>query len=139
MNYACPVWRSAALSNIKKMQVLQSKCFCVATNGPWCIGNRQSTGDLGVPYFSDHITFVTERFDSKLAELGNALFEQLGRHLRGPSVGLRPLIRGNQNRLVSWVPPMWPRTHQTVPTGTFSATLAVGFPSFSRVVGNASV
>jgi len=34
MDYACPVWRSAALSNIKKLQVLQSKSLCIATNAP---------------------------------------------------------------------------------------------------------
>ena len=49
------------------------------------------------PYFSDHIRFLTERFDSKLADVGNPLVEQLGRHLRWPSVDLRPLTRGKQD------------------------------------------
>jgi len=53
---------------------------------------------LGVPYFSDHIRYLTERFDSKLADVGNPLVEQLGRHLRWPSVDLRALIRGTQDR-----------------------------------------
>jgi hypothetical protein len=32
MFYACPVWRSIARSHIRKLQVLQSKCLCIATN-----------------------------------------------------------------------------------------------------------
>jgi len=34
MDYACPVWRSAARSHIKELQVLQSKCLCIATSAP---------------------------------------------------------------------------------------------------------
>jgi hypothetical protein len=82
MDYACPVWRTAARSHIKKLQVLQSKCLRIATNAPWYIGNRQIHNDLGVPYFSDHIRSLTERFDSKLADVWNPLVGQLGRHLR---------------------------------------------------------
>jgi hypothetical protein len=82
MDYACPIWRAAAHSHIRKLQVLQSKCLRIATNAPWYIGNRQIHDDLGVPYFSDHIRSLTERFDSKLAGVGNPLVEQLGRHLR---------------------------------------------------------
>jgi len=82
MDYACPVWRAAAHSHIKKLQVLQSKCLCIATNAPWYIGNRQIHDDLGVPYFSDHITSLAERFNSKLTDVENPLVEQLGWHLR---------------------------------------------------------
>jgi hypothetical protein len=39
MDYACPVWRSAARSHIKKLQVMQSKCLRIAANAPRCIGN----------------------------------------------------------------------------------------------------
>jgi hypothetical protein len=75
VDYACPVWRSAAHSHIKKLQVLQSKCLRIATNAPWYIGNRQIHDDLGVPYFSDHIRSLTEKFDSKLAGMGNPLVQ----------------------------------------------------------------
>jgi hypothetical protein len=84
MDYACPVWKSTACSHIKKLQVLQSKCLRIATNSPWYFGNRQIYDDLGVPYFSDHIRFIrslTERFDSKLADVGNPIVAQLGRYL----------------------------------------------------------
>jgi len=78
MDYARPVWRSAARSHIKKLLVLQSKCLRIATSAPWYIGNRQIHDDLGVPYFSDHIRYLTARFDSKLADVGNPLVQQLG-------------------------------------------------------------
>ena len=41
---------------------------------------------------------ISERFDSKFTEVGNPLVEQLGRHLRWPSVDPRPLIQGNRDR-----------------------------------------
>jgi hypothetical protein len=73
MDYACPVWTSATRSHIKKLQLLQSKCLRVA----WY---KQIHDDLGVPYFSDHIRHLTERFDSKLVGVGNPLVARLGRH-----------------------------------------------------------
>jgi hypothetical protein len=35
MNYACPAWRSAACTHIRRLQVLQSKCLRVATGAYW--------------------------------------------------------------------------------------------------------
>jgi hypothetical protein len=77
MDYACPVWRSAARSHIRKPQVLQSKCLRIAANAPWYNGNRQIHDDLGIPYFYDHIRSLTERFDSKLSDVGNPVVEQI--------------------------------------------------------------
>jgi hypothetical protein len=77
------VSRLGVRSYIKKLQVVQSKCLRIATNAPWYIGSRQIHDDLGVPYFSDHIISLTERFDSKLADVGNPLVEKLGRLCQG--------------------------------------------------------
>jgi len=81
MGYACPAWRSAARSHIRKLQVLESKCLLLATGTPWYVSNRQIREDLGVPLFADHIRALTESFDSKLADVGNPLVRQLGRYL----------------------------------------------------------
>jgi len=54
-----------------KLQVLQSKCLRIAINAPWYIGKKQIHNDLGVPFFTDHIRYLTERFNSKLADVGN--------------------------------------------------------------------
>jgi hypothetical protein len=75
MGYACPAWKFAACTHIRKLQVVQSKCLRLATGAPWYVSNRQRHEDLGVPLFADS-------FDSKLADMGNPLVRQLGRYLR---------------------------------------------------------
>jgi len=35
MDYVCPSWRSAARTHVRKLQVLQSKCLCIATTALW--------------------------------------------------------------------------------------------------------
>jgi hypothetical protein len=87
MDYACPIWRSAAHTHVRKLQVLQSKRLRIATNAPWYVGDRQIHDDLGNPFFADHIGALTESFDSKLADAGNPLVRQLGRHLCQPRAG----------------------------------------------------
>jgi hypothetical protein len=84
MDYACLIWGSAACSHVRKLQVLLSKCLRIVTNAPWYVGNRQIHEELGIPFFADHIRALTESFDSKLADAGNPLVRQLGRHLRRP-------------------------------------------------------
>ena len=82
IDYACPAWRSAARTHVRRLQVLQSKCLRLATGAPWYVSNRQIHEDLGVPLFADHIRALTASFDSKLADAGNPLVRQLGRYLR---------------------------------------------------------
>jgi hypothetical protein len=77
MDYACPIWRSAARSHVQKLQVLQSKCLSIAANAPWYVGNRKIHEDLGIPFFSEQIRALTESFDTQLVR-------QLGRHLCRP-------------------------------------------------------
>jgi hypothetical protein len=52
MDYACPIWMSAARSHVQKLQTLQSKCLRIATN---YVGDRQIHEDLVIPFFADHI------------------------------------------------------------------------------------
>jgi hypothetical protein len=81
MDYACPTWRSARRPHVRKLQLLQSKCLRFATGAPWYISNRQIHEDVGVPLFADHIRALTASFDSKLADVGNPLVQQLSRYL----------------------------------------------------------
>jgi hypothetical protein len=81
MDYACPAWRSAARTHVRKLQVVKSKCLRLATGASWYVSNRQIHEDLGVPLFADHIRALTASFDSKLADVGNPLVRQLGRYL----------------------------------------------------------
>ena len=45
--------------------MLQSKCLRLATGAPWYVSNRQIHENLGVPLFANHITALTESFDSR--------------------------------------------------------------------------
>jgi hypothetical protein len=97
MDYACPAWRSAARSHVRRLQVLQFKCLRLATGAPWYVNNRQIYEDLGVPLFADHVRALTASFDSKLADVENPLVRQLGRYAdRGLTARLRckPRVTG---------------------------------------------
>ena len=78
MDYACPAWRSAARTHVRRLQVLESKCLRLATGDPWYVSNRQIQEDLGIPLFADHIRALTASFDSKLAVVRKPLVPQLG-------------------------------------------------------------
>jgi hypothetical protein len=82
MDYGCPAWRFAARTQVRRLQVLQSKCFRLATGAPWYVSNRQIHEELGVPLLAYHIRALSASFDSKLAGVGNPVVRQLGRYLR---------------------------------------------------------
>jgi hypothetical protein len=84
MDYACTTWKSTARRNVRKLQVLQSKCLRTATNAPWYVSNRQIHEILGIPFFVDHIRSLTESFDSDFADAGNRSVQQLARHFCRP-------------------------------------------------------
>jgi len=73
---------SAARTHIRRLQVLQYLCLRLATDAPWYVSSTQIHEDLGVPLFADHIRALTASFDSKLADVRNPLFRQLGADLR---------------------------------------------------------
>jgi hypothetical protein len=81
MDYACPTWRFPALTHVRRLKVLQSKCLRLATGGTWYVSNRQIHEDLDVPLFANHIRTLTASFESWLAYAGNPLVRQLGRYL----------------------------------------------------------
>ena len=74
IDYACPAWRSAARTDVRRLQVLQFKCLRLAAVAPWYISNRQIHEDLGVPLLP------TASIDSKLTDVGNPLVRQVGRY-----------------------------------------------------------
>jgi hypothetical protein len=110
MDYACPAWRSAARSHVRRLQVLQFKCLRLVTGAPWYVRNRQIHEDFGVPLFADHIRALTASFDSNLADVGNPLVRQLGRYAdRGltPSPGAK--AKGGRGQQASrGHRPRWP-------------------------------
>jgi hypothetical protein len=81
---ACPIWRLAARSQVRKIQVSQSKSLRIATKAPRYVGNRKIQEYLGIPFFAHHIRTPTESFGPKFVDVGNPLFRQLGRHMCRP-------------------------------------------------------
>jgi hypothetical protein len=63
MDYACPPWRSATRTHVRRLRVLQSKCLRLATGAPWYVSNRQTPENLGVPLFANHIRALAASFD----------------------------------------------------------------------------
>jgi len=82
MDYACPAWRSAARTHVRRLQVLQSKWLRLATGAPWYVRNREIHEDLCVLLLTDHIRALTASFESKSAYEANLLVRQIDRYLR---------------------------------------------------------
>jgi hypothetical protein len=79
--YTCLAKRSAFRTHVRRLQMLQFKCFRLDTGAHWYVSNGQIHEDMGVPLFAEHITALTERFDSKLADFGKPHVRLLGRYL----------------------------------------------------------
>ena len=82
LDYACPAWRSAARTHVRRLQVLQSKCLRLATGALLYVSSKQIRENLGVSLSADHIRALTASFVSKLADVGDPVLRQLGRYLR---------------------------------------------------------
>ena len=63
MDYACSAWRSAARTQVQRLQVLYSNRLRLATGALWYVSNKQIHEDLGVPLFADRIRALTESSD----------------------------------------------------------------------------
>jgi hypothetical protein len=73
IDYAGPVWRSAACSHVRKLQVLQSKCLRIATNASWYVGNRQIHKDFGNYFFRRLSQGINQELRLKVIWLGEPL------------------------------------------------------------------
>jgi hypothetical protein len=81
MGNVCAIWRFAAFSYVRKLQVLQSKCLGIATNAPWyIIVIDKIHEDLGIPFFA-YIRAWTENINLNLADARSSLARHLGRYL----------------------------------------------------------
>jgi hypothetical protein len=85
---ACPIWRSAPHTHVRRLHMLQSKCFPLVTGAPWYLSNRQIHKELGVPLFDKGIRSLTASFDSRLTGVGNHLVRHLARYLCWTRAGL---------------------------------------------------
>ena len=67
IDYACPTWRSAARSHVRRLQVLQSKYLRLATGAPCYVCNMQIHEDLSVLLFADNIRAPSREFWLKVS------------------------------------------------------------------------
>ena len=70
----------AVNSNIRRLQVLQSKCLRIIAGAPWYVRNLQLDEDLEVSYLAKHRN-LAQSFDSKVPDLEKLL---VGRYLSFP-------------------------------------------------------
>ena len=73
VDYACPVWRNAANSHTRRLQVSQSKCLRIIAGAPRYVSNLQLHEDLEAPNLVEHIRNVAQSFDSKIPDSENLL------------------------------------------------------------------
>ena len=73
MDYACPVWRHAADSHLRRLQHVQFKCLPIIAGAPCYVSNLQLHEDLEIPCIDEHIR--------KPSGAENLLVRQLGRYL----------------------------------------------------------
>ena len=92
----------------------EATCVTIQVSSPryWypLVRIRQIHEYLGIPLFADHIRALTERFDSKLADVGNPLVRQLGRYAdRGLTTSPDAKAKGGRGQQASRrYRPRWP-------------------------------
>ena len=73
----CPLWRHGTNSQLRRLQVFQSKCLCIIAGEPCYISNLELHKDLEVLYISEHVKNRAQSFDSKISDAENLLIHQL--------------------------------------------------------------
>ena len=132
----CHIWRSAARSHVRKLQLPQSKYHCIAAGSPWYITNRKNHQDFGVSLRRAHHS-PNRVTTQTLADAGNPFVRQLGRYLHWPRVKLthlkrKPRVSEARQSVEAVNTAAW-STNWIVPSWHFSATLNKGSPLFSSV------
>jgi hypothetical protein len=60
MVYARLIWRFAARSHVRKLQLLEPKSHRIAINAFWYVGNKQIHEDFEISYFADHVRILSQ-------------------------------------------------------------------------------
>ena len=78
-SYACVVWRYAADSYLRILQIMR-----VIDGAPWYVSNQQLNDDLDVSYIAEHIRNLAQLLETKIPGVEEFLVRQLGRYFFYP-------------------------------------------------------
>ena len=71
--YGIPLWGTAAMSHINKIEIIQAKILRTVVNAPWYVRNNDIPRDLGIPTVMEEISRYSEKYKSRIATHPNRL------------------------------------------------------------------
>ena len=71
--YGIPLWGTAAMSHINKIEVIRAKILRTIVNGPWYVRNEDIRRDLGMPTVKEEISRYSEKYKTRIATHINRL------------------------------------------------------------------
>jgi hypothetical protein len=75
--YGCQLWGTASISNIERIEYLQSKVLRIIVNAPWFVTNWVIQQDLQIPSVEEEIKNFTEKYHLRLSAHPNQLATDL--------------------------------------------------------------
>lgn len=77
MSYASPIWRRAAPTNRKKLQIVQNKCLKIIHNLPWRTSTTELHMTANIPLLAEFIHKLQHNFNIKCNNSEFALIREL--------------------------------------------------------------
>ena len=71
--YGIPLWGTAAMSHINKIETMQAKILGTIVNSPWSVRNDDIRRDLGIPTIKEEISRYAEKYKSRIETHSNRL------------------------------------------------------------------
>ena len=71
--YGIPLWGTAAMSRINKIETMQTKILRMIVNIPWYVRNEDIRRDLRIPTVKQVISSYAERYKERIATHSNRL------------------------------------------------------------------
>ena len=79
--YGIPLWGTAAMNHINKLESLQSKILRTIVNAPWYVRNEDIRRDLKIPTVKKEIGRYAEKYKERMATHPNQLAAEASKTL----------------------------------------------------------
>ena len=79
--YGIPLWGTAAMNHINKLELLQSKILRTIVNAPWYVRNEDIRRDLKIPTVKKEIGRYAEKYKERMATHPNQLAAEASKTL----------------------------------------------------------